>query len=88
LTTTNVITGDALPTFEEAAVNALNATIDVTLAPEAIDCGDTSVVLADDRMMICALTDPSTQQVFDVSLTIDNVEDRQFSLVVADRPRS
>ncbi|MDH3295050.1 MAG: hypothetical protein OER95_12100 [Acidimicrobiia bacterium] len=88
LTTTNVITGDALPSFEVAAVNALNATLDVTLLPEAIDCGDTSVVLADDRMMICALTDPTTLQVFDVSLTIDDIETRQFSLVVANQPRS
>lgn len=88
LTTTNVITADALPSFELAAVAALNATLEVTLSPEAVDCGETSVVLADDRMMICGLTDPTTLQVFDVSLTIDDIETRQFKLVVADRPRS
>ncbi len=91
LTTTNVITGDALPSFEQAAVSALNATLADTLTspllPTAIDCGDTTVVLADDRMMICALTDPTTQQIFDVSLTINDIESRQFSLVVANQPR-
>jgi len=88
LATTNVITGGALPSFEQAAVDALNATVSVSLTPDAMECGETSIVLADDRMMICALTDPQTQQIFDVSLTIDDIEGRQFSLVVADRPRS
>jgi hypothetical protein len=88
LTTTNVITADALSSFELAAVNALNAKPEISLGQDAIDCGESSVVLADDRMMICALTDPTTLQVFDISLTIDDIETRQFGLVVADRPRS
>lgn len=88
LTTTNVIKGAALPSFEQAAVDALNATVDVSLGYDAVDCGEVSVVLAGDRMMICTLTDPQTQQIFDISLTIDDIEARQFSLVVADRPRS
>ena len=88
LTTTNVITADALSSFELAAVNALNAKPEISLGQDAIDCGESSVVLADDRMMICALTDPTTLQTFDVSLTIDDIESRQFRLVVADRPRS
>lgn len=89
LSTTNVILGSALPSFEQSAVDAINKVRpDANLAVEAVECGDTSVVLPDDRMMICLLTDPQTEQVFEVSLTIDDVEGRQFSLVVADRPRS
>ena len=90
LLTTNVILGSALPSFEQLAVDAINALPDVTvkLEPGAVDCGEASVVLTDDRMMICALTDPETRQVFDISLTIEDIESRQFSLVVADRPRS
>ncbi len=89
LSTTNVILGSALDSFEQSAIDAINKVRpDANLGPGAVECGDTSIVLSDDRMMICALTDPTTDQVFDVSLTIDDIEGRQFRLAVADRPRS
>lgn len=88
LSTTNVILGSALPSFEQSAVDAINKVRpDANLATGAVECGDTSVVLPDDRMMICELTDPRTEQIFEVSLTVDDIEGRQFSLVVADRPK-
>ena len=89
LATRNVILGSALPSFEQSAVDAINKVRpDANLATDAVECGDASVVLPDDRMMICELTDPRTAQVFEVSLTVDDIEGRQFSLVVADRPKS
>lgn len=89
LSTTNVILGSALASFEQSAVNAINKVRpDANLATGSVECGDVSVVLPDDRMMICQLTDPSTEQIFEVSLTVDDIEARQFSLVVADRPKS
>lgn len=89
LSTTNVILGSALPSFEQSAVDAINKVRpDANLESGAVECGDTSVVLPDDRMMICELTDPRTEQIFEVSLTVDDIEGRQFSLVVADRPKS
>lgn len=88
LNTTNVITAAALPSFERAAVEALNSTVGSRLETDAIDCGDTPVVFGQDRVMVCALLDPHTEKVFDVSLTITDIEARQFSLVVADQPRA
>jgi len=89
LVTTNVITGSALPSFELAAVDALNAQVPgANLVEESIDCGETSVVFGQDRVLVCALADPRTQQVFDVSLTIEDIEARQFSLKVAETPRA
>ncbi len=87
LTTRNVIRAEALPSFEEAAVTALNETVGSALSSEAIDCGSDSVVLGDNQQLVCALLDPQTSSVFDVSLTISDVEARQFNLVVADEPR-
>ncbi|MDH3300899.1 MAG: hypothetical protein OES24_10370 [Acidimicrobiia bacterium] len=89
LSTTNVILGSALPSFEQSAVEAINKVRpDANLDTGAVECGENSVVLPDDRMMICELTDPRTEQVFEVSLTVDDIEAREFSLVVADRPKS
>ncbi len=88
LSTTNVILASALPSFEQSAVDAINKVRpDANLATGAVACGRSSVVLPDDRMMICELTDPRTGQIFNVSLTVEDIEGRQFSLVVADRPK-
>ncbi len=88
LNTTNVITAAALPSFERAAVEALNTTVGSRLENEAIDCGAEAVVIGQDNVLVCALLDPHTEKVFDVSLTITDIESRQFSLVVADNPRA
>lgn len=88
LNTTNMITAAALPSFERAAVDALNDTVGSRLASDAIDCGEVPVVFGQDQVMVCALLDPHTEKVFDVSLTITDIEARQFSLVVADQPRA
>lgn len=91
LATTNVITGAAMPSFERAAVAALNTTVQTSLPEDAVDCGETTVVFPVDaaaaRTMVCALFDPVTERIFDVTLTIDDIEQRQFSLVVANEPR-
>lgn len=87
LVTTNMITAAALPSFERAAVAALNSQVGSKLTDDAVDCGELSVVFGQDKVMVCALLDPLTERIFDVSLTITDIEARQFSLVVADAPR-
>ncbi|MEM9562238.1 MAG: hypothetical protein AAGA93_06465 [Actinomycetota bacterium] len=87
--TTNMITAAALPSFERAAVQALNDTVGSRLEADAIDCGESTVVFGGpERVMVCALFDPATEATYDVSLTVDDIETRQFSLVVADQPRA
>ncbi len=86
--TTNLITASALPSFERAAVEALNTSVGSRLENDDIDCGDAAVVFGQDKVMVCALEDPQTEAVFDVSLTISDIEARQFSLVVAEEPRA
>lgn len=85
--TTNMIAAAALPSFERAAVRALNDTVGSSLEDDAVDCGDVPVVFGQSRVMICALFDPHTQETYDISLDIQDIETRQFTLVVADQPR-
>jgi hypothetical protein len=88
LATTNMIAAPALPSFERAAVQALNNTVGSRLTDESIDCGDAPVVFPQEqRLMVCALFDPDTRQTYDITLTITDIEARQFTLVVADQPR-
>lgn len=88
LATTNLIAAAALPSFERAAIQALNSEVGSRLTDEAIDCGDVPVVFgSEQRLLVCGLVDPDTRQTYDVTLTISDIEGRQFTLVVADQPR-
>lgn len=88
LATTNMITAAALPSFERRAAEALNAQVGSQLVEDSIDCGEQPVVFGQDRVMVCALEDPLTKDIFDISMTITDIENREFSLVVAESPRS
>ena len=88
LATTNLIAAAALPSFERAAVKALNDTVGSRLDDDAVDCGELPVVFGQTRVMVCALFDPHTEETYDVSLDIQDIETRQFTLVVADQPRA
>jgi len=88
VTTTNLIAAGALPSFERAAVKALNDTVGSRLEEDAVDCGDAPVVFAQTQVMVCALFDPHTEETYDISLDIQDIETRQFTLVVADQPRA
>lgn len=88
LATTNIITGPALPSFERAAVAALNEKPGIRLADDAIDCGELTVVFGQDKVMVCTLFEPATDKIFDVTINITDIEARLFTLVVADTPRA
>lgn len=87
LTTTNLVSIAALPSFERGAAAALNSEVGSDFTAEAVDCGDAAVVLPSDFTMGCALVMPSSGQVFDLTLTITDLDARNFSLVVAENPR-
>lgn len=88
LATTNMIAAAALPSFERAAVRALNDTVGSRLEDDAVDCGELPVVFGQSPVMVCALFDPQTEETYDVSLDVQDIETRQFTLVVADQPRA
>ncbi len=87
MSTTNVITAEAVESFEQAAVDALNTTLAEPLAYDAMECGSASIVLNSDNTTVCGLFDPATEATFDVTLTVSDLENRKFSLAVADLPR-
>jgi hypothetical protein len=87
LTTTNVVSAAALPSFEREAAASLNNSVGSNFTAEAVDCGSMSVVLGADFVLPCALMMPSSGDVFDLTLTITDLDARRFSLVVGDSPR-
>jgi len=67
---TNVVDARFLGDYETSAVQALNDANGFTLPVDSIDCGDSSVVLDTDNLMICTLTDPENGTVYDAVLTV------------------
>ena len=85
--TTNVLAVEDLALLEVSAVDVLNAEFDFGLAPDAIDCGTTAVVLTASQQVVCALADPATGDVYDATLTITDLATGAFDVVIADAPR-
>ncbi len=88
LVTTNLVSAPALPSFEREVAAMLNDSVGSNFTAESVDCGSTAVVLPPDFTMGCALAMPASAEVFDVSLTISDLDGRTFSLVVSDQPRA
>ena len=86
----NVLRADILPDLEAAIVAKLEENAQgATLGVENFDCGEKTVVLAADNSMICTLTDPvASSDVYDATVTITDMENLGFEVVVATEPRS
>ena len=81
---TNVVDSRLLTDYERSAVQALNEQNDFTLADESMDCGDDSVVLDQDRQMWCSLTVEDIETVYDVALTVRDVDLGTFEVESGD----
>lgn len=88
LATTNLISAAALPSFEREVAALLNNSVGSNFTAESVDCGPTAVVLPADLSMTCTLLMPASGQLFDVSLTITDLDGRRFSLAVSEEPRT
>lgn len=88
LTTQNLISAGALPSFEREAASSLNTTVGSNFTAESVDCGNSAVVLPAGSELGCALVIPASGEVFDLTLTITDLDARRFGLVVGDQPRA
>jgi hypothetical protein len=84
--TTNLVAADAVPKYGEAAAGWLANELGIDLASENMDCGAKSLVLQDNKMQ-CAVTDPSTGDVYDATVTIADDFNSIENVEVAEEPR-
>jgi len=84
---TNIVVADAVGRLEAAAVDLLNRQQKISLPPGSIECGDTTVVLADDKTMPCVLND-TNGDVYDAVVTIGDLTAGTFEIEVAGQPRT
>ena len=79
---TNVIDSAALPLLETAAAQELKSQNGFALTEDAMDCGDSSVILDANQQMPCALTNPDNGVVFDAVVTVTDTETGTFDVEI------
>ena len=89
VTTTNVLSAERLAQIEAEAARILTEQVGQDLPAENIDCGDTAIVAESGAPFVCALTDPSSSEVYDAKITLDDVESpTRLDVEVSDTPRA
>jgi len=86
--TTNLIRADVADRIEAAAVASLEAETGQALGVENFDCGPGPFVLDERSAIVCALTSPTSGEVFDAVLTFTDLDTGAFQVLVADEPRA
>jgi hypothetical protein len=84
---TNVVVADAVPAFEAAAAEAVAAEVGAAVESSAVDCGAESVVLGADATMACTITQAASGDVYDMTLTVTDLDAGAFDIAIADAPR-
>jgi hypothetical protein len=84
---TNVLSDANVTDLETETVALLEEELQATLGPGSIECGQGPIVLGVDLTLVCAGTEPTTGDVYDVTIQITDVETGAFNVEVADTPR-
>ena len=70
-----------------AAVRLLEEQIGSEIGRDNLECGDGPIALDEDSSVLCAITDPTSGDVYDATLTVSDTTTGEFDIVVADEPR-
>ena len=88
VSTTNALGPDDLSTLEAAGAQALSEQVGVELAADLIDCGDEVILLPADGVMVCAFSDPDSDDVYDATYEITDLDTGTFNIEISQDPRS
>jgi hypothetical protein len=91
IVTTNLLTAVDVEFVREEAARVISAEIGTEVAPADIECAEGSVVLDDAGDFLCAITDTSTGDVYDLTVStgglVPDVGARELSFQIGDAPR-
>jgi hypothetical protein len=89
--TTNLLLPDEVDTIRDEGARVLSDETGVDIAVDDIDCGDEAVLIDDVGDFTCAITDTSTGDVYDLTVSTGGIEPgvgiRELFFQVADEPR-
>ena len=82
----NLLNEETVEQLEGAVVDALAAE-GLPVVVEDLDCGTGAIILGPDNDLVCGLTDSSTGDVYDATITIQDMDNLRFDVAIADAPR-
>lgn len=83
---TNMLLGSAVASFEQTIVDALNAENALELPDGSVDCGTGALIVDAAGQLLCRLSDPNSNDVYDTVITITDQTNWGFSIDVANEP--
>jgi hypothetical protein len=91
IVTTNLLTTSDVEVIRDEAARVLSAEIGAEILPADIECADGNVLLDDAGDFVCAITDTSTGDVYDLTVSTGGLEPgvgaRELSFQIGDAPR-
>jgi hypothetical protein len=89
--TTNLLTVSDIEIIRDEGARVLSEEVGADILPGDIDCGETSVVLDEVGDFVCVITDTSTGDVYDLTVSTGGLEPgvgvRELSFQIGDAPR-
>jgi hypothetical protein len=82
----NLLGAETVEELEGAVIGAL-AEEGLPVAVGDIECGPGTQILGSENELVCGLTDTGTGDVYDTKITIRDMANLRFDIVVADNPR-
>ena len=80
----NVLVPEAVDRFEAATAEGIAQQSGVPLDASAVDCGEGPIVFDSTMTMPCTLSDPSNGDVYDVTLTVTDIDEGLFDIEVGE----
>lgn len=91
IVTTNLLTVSDISTIVPDAAQALSDVVGQEILPEDISCSEGNVILDADDSFVCAITDASTGDVYDLTVNtgglVPGVGANKLEYAIADQPR-
>ncbi|MFQ5556621.1 MAG: DUF4333 domain-containing protein [Acidimicrobiales bacterium] len=85
--TINVFRPDVLDELERAAERTLADQVGRQVPEGSIDCGEANRIFGPDLTMVCDFHAPDSDDVYDITFTLADLDSGDFSFEVADAPR-
>ncbi len=86
LESSNILLAADIPEIEAAAIGYVNQQLGTVFRVESFSCGSESIILNPERVFSCSFTEPSTGDVFDAEVRLEDPATNAVTVIIAAEP--
>lgn len=86
LETSNILLASDIPEIEAAAIGFVNQQLGTVFRVESFSCGSESIILNPERVFSCTFTEPSSGDVFDAEVRLEDAASKTVTVTIASEP--